>query len=103
MPRSVASDLGLHFLPMSQSRFHRYRLYTALWHHSDKNSVVINNVSVTRIANKRAVNDNHVNNNFEILVYAYFNSIVSNQPKMLQKNLLPVVTNPKCFPKNCFI
>ena len=29
-PRSVASNLGLHSLPMSQSRFYGYPLYTAL-------------------------------------------------------------------------
>ena len=52
-------------------------LYTALWHHSNKNSMAINNRYLDSL-----VNDNHVDNNLkEILMYVYYGSIVNNPPK----------------------
>ena len=66
--QSAVSDLGLHCLPMSQSRF-----YTALWHHSDKNKVAVNNNYLDFVQTYgliSLVNDNHMDINLKkILVY----------------------------------
>ena len=62
--RSVESYLGLHCLPMSQSRFYR--------RHSDKNSAAINNRYLDFVQTCgliSLVNDNQVDNLTEILVY----------------------------------
>ena len=52
-------------------------IYTALWHHSEKNGLAINNCYLDSL-----VNDIHMDNNLKkILVHIYFCSIVNNQPK----------------------
>ena len=60
-------------------------LHTALWLHSDKNSLAINNHYHDFLQTGSLillVNDNDVDNNHkEILVFVYYGSIVSNQPK----------------------
>ena len=67
LPHSVASDLGLHCLQMSQSRF-----YTQ---HSDKNTAAINNCFLDFVQTRDLIlllNDIHVDNNLtEILVYVH--------------------------------
>ena len=59
---------GLHCLPMSQSRVKDNPLYTALWHHSNKNlrKAAINNRNLDFLQTCgliSLVNDNHVDNN----------------------------------------
>ena len=75
------SDLGLHRLPISQSRFYRF----ALWRHSDKNSAALNYPYLDFVDTRgliSLVNDNHVDNNLkESLMYVYLGSIVNNRPK----------------------
>ena len=65
--------------------FTNHPLYTALRRHSDTNSAAINNrylVIVLKLGWISLVNDNNVDNNLqEILVYVYFGSILSNEPK----------------------
>ena len=70
MSQSASSDLGLHCLPMSQSRF-----YTALLRHSDKNCAAMNKRYLDFVQTCGLillVNYNHGDNTLkEILVYVY--------------------------------
>ena len=81
---SVASDLGLHCLPlfqMSQSRFTDNPLSTAPWRHSDKNSAAIKKRYLDFIT---LVNDNQVDNYLkEFLASVYYGEIVNNRPKKM--------------------
>ena len=84
MLHSAASDLGLHSLPLPQSRF-QVALFTL---HSDVtatrvaaiNNPYLNFVQMTHLIS--LVNDDHVDNYFmEILAFVYYDSTVNNQPK----------------------
>ena len=99
MLQNAAFGLGLLCLPMSQCRFYN-PLYTALWHHSDKNSMSINNRYLDFVQMHcliSLVNDNHIANNLKgILVHVYFGSIVNNPPQN-QSNVNTFLAEKRIF------